>query len=751
MQVKKRNGEIEAFDYRKLDNQIKFTFRGYESLIPIFRSEIEEVINNRNEISSDDLLDLYIDTAKNLISRMYPEFANIAGRFYVQKKQKELYGIKHAGEYPIFSETIMSGNIVGIDLEKLDGIRPDVWQELDNMIKPELDFRLTIMGAINMFDKYLFKGELPQLGYMRVALAPFVEELSNKPKEYCADTLALIKQRYNDLTGNTDTGEVAYTEATPKWISSLTKTQQVASCVVMNIADDSESILANTNDAGLYSRYGGGISWYIGFLRSMGSSIDLTGGKSSGIVPFSKLYEATINAFNQRGLRKGSGIAAYDWWGLDIEDFVMLNDKGGVPEKRARGLKLSVVINYLLIERAIKDEQVALFDPKEVGLNYCKTIEEFNKMYETYEKNPHIKKKFVSARDLISLIIKQRKKTGNIYILFKEVVNNETTPFKDTIFTSNLCQEIMLPAQPLAGVDTELNYSFNEQEYTETKTRAVGDTWLCNLASININHFMLLSKFDRLNMVYNLLKAQDNLIDTAFYPNKSGEFTNKMYRPIGIGINNLAKYFARINIKFSSKEAKVEMDKAMREFQLTVIEASTMLAKERGAFPLINNTKWKDENWVRSFVRDERVADLVLERGVRFSTHFAIAPTATSSLIANVTEGIEPIKDFISIKTTDLGATPNPAPDLRQLGNRYELAHTFDNSHLIELAGIRQRYMEQGQSVNTYELAYDKDKSYSIKEETKLWLDCYKNGVKSLYYFNGLKGAEKDECESCSS
>jgi ribonucleoside-diphosphate reductase alpha chain len=234
-----------------------------------------------------------------------------------------------------------------------------------------------------------------------------------------------------------------------------------------------------------------------------------------------------------------------------------------------------------------------------------------------------------------------------------------------------------------------------------------------------------MSKKEQTTSAYCLLRASDNLIDWQYYPVKDGEMFNRNYRAIGIGMNNLAYHFASKDIKFSDKEAEKEMQQLSKSMKTVFTAMSEKLADERGNFPFFHKTK--------------------LTRPSRFSTLFAIAPTATSSIIIGATEGIEPVVNLISEKT---GTYSNKqlAPSLSELRGKYELAFDIPTEALYNLAAIRQKYLlDQGQSVNTY--ITNTDSAYDILKDI---IYAESIGLKSLYYLQS-KNTEVEVCESCAS
>jgi ribonucleoside-diphosphate reductase alpha chain len=314
--------------------------------------------------------------------------------------------------------------------------------------------------------------------------------------------------------------------------------------------------------------------------------------------------------------------------------------------------------------------------------------------------------------------------TGNLYIFFDEN-SNEQSPFKDKIHQSNLCQEIHLPTKAAKFVGDELTLNVSDQTYTTSTTTTTGHLALCNLSSINIAKWDSMTMAERDASAYCLLRASDNLIDWQYYPVKDGELFNRNYRAIGIGMNNLAYHFASKSIKFTDEVARKEMEYLSKSMKSVFTNMSAKLAGERGNFPFFNRTNHT--------------------KPTRFATLFAIAPTATSSIIIGATEGIEPVVKLISEKT---GTYSNKqlAPDLANLKGKYELAFDIPTKTLYDLAAIRQKHLlDQGQSINTY--MANTTSAYEIWQNI---IYAEKVGLKSLYYLQS-KNSSVEVCESCAS
>ena len=420
-----------------------------------------------------------------------------------------------------------------------------------------------------------------------------------------------------------------------------------------------------------------------------------------------------------------------------------------------------MIFNNILIKRALLNEKVTLFDPKEVvNLIEAKSEEEFEKWYNYYEKQDNIRKVKVDAIDILEEFFKQRYETGNIYEMFEENVQ-EQNMFKEKIYSSNLCTEILIPSYPLKLHNDKVVIDLDGNVYIEGTKENPGEIGLCNLSSINIAEFMEMSDKEKYKTCYTLLRSMDNLLDYAFYPVKEAEISNKLRRSVGIGVFNYAYYLAKNKALPESDEAKELTFRAFEDLAYFLHKASIELAKERGRAPWFHKTKYADgvlpqdlskspfknkfeykRNW-------DKIRKDYKSIGGRFSVLMAIAPTASSAIWSGATEGIEFPKDFIVQKTFNNIVEKQILPDLNKLGQYYKLAWDIDNKVIIELASIRQIFIDQSQSVSLY-YTQEKGKYLSHKhlEDT---IYAIKNGLKTLYYsYNKDEDQSKyKHCDSC--
>ena len=709
----KRDGTTEPYDYMKTYNVCLYAYEGNTTLADALMAALDIKIYNRMPVTV--LVDEIIDTLSNLTSVITPIHDQAAKRLYLQKMYKDIYGMKR-DQYPNYTEVLAT--LVENDriIDIFDVLTEEELLRLGEAIVPSRDLDSTYLGLNLFFDKYSFKVhgqpvELLQHGFMRLALQGFLYENEDVLTDF-------IIQRYNDLS------TFVYTEATPKWLNSLTPDAQMASCCLHQMEDNSESINKVNSDVGQYSRHGGGNAVDVSPLRMRGSSIGRAG-KSSGPTPTIQDVEAKIVLYNQLGARPGACVITFQWWHADVFEMLELKDEGGNESKRARKLQYSIKLNRIFLRRLEQGKEITLFDPKIAKKLLTLYGKEFDTEYERLEREGK-GAKTVTAAELGYIIAKIRAETGNLYVFFDEN-SNEGSPFKEKITQSNLCQEIHLPTVAAEHVEDTLTLNLSNQSY-ETNTRSkAGLLALCNLSSVNVAKWATMSVEEQQTSAYCLLRASDNLIDWQYYPVKDGEMFNRNYRAIGIGQNNLAYHFASKGIKYSSAAALDEMRSLSYSMRDVFTLASEDLAEERGNFPFFHKTN--------------------LTRPSRFSTLFAIAPTATSSIIIGATEGIEPIVNLISEKT---GTYSNKqlAPDLANLRGQYELAFDIPTKAIYDLAAVRQEWLldgHQGQSVNTY--TTNTNSAYEILTDI---IYAEKVGLKSLYYLQS-QNSSVEVCESCAS
>ena len=745
--VIKRDNSKERFSIDKIKNICNWATNGDENFTHKILSSFTPKLYN--SIKTKDVFDLLIRTSANQINPMYSEFEYIAARFLLLKMYKETWIKKiHDGKlnYPELSSVIKKGISCGrYDPALFNQYSAEEIDELGNYIKQERDYLFTYKALYFFYSKYCFrdnknkKFELPQDAYMRVAMMLFVNE--NK-----SERLQLVKRMYDALSLH------QVTVATPIMLNTGTISQQLSSCVLSVMNDDTASIMDTCKNLAIYSKFKGGTALDVSYLRASGSYINGNNGFSSGPVPFIKIVESIMKGFNQGSERPGACCVYFNWWHWNVREMVVLKNNNGTEENRARFLKYAVKINDLFIDRVLKDESISLFNPKDVQPLLTCFGEEFNRKYKEYEDNPEIPKTIIKARDLMALILKERAETGNIYLFHIENVNNSSL-LNRYINSSNLCTEITLPSSFSTGISEELDSVGNS---IIKKTNA-GEIALCNLASINLVEWAKLKPQEKQDLAYIVVRGMDNTVDLAHYPVLEAKNSNKQYRFLGIGASNYANYLAQRKIVIDEPAALDATQEVFEDLSYNLIKSSIELAKIRGKFSKFNETKW-----AQGILPIDMANKLALQLpkhgpnmklwdglredlrryGIRNATLMAVAPTATTGKSINATESTEPIQQTF-YKEDGIINIPTLVPDLRINRKYYKRAIDCDQFALLRLAAVRQCYIDQSQSVNIYFA-----KIVSATDFMMLHFYGFALGLKTFYYCKTEKQVT-EVCESC--
>ena len=434
-----------------------------------------------------------------------------------------------------------------------------------------------------------------------------------------------VKETYDSLSNG------YYTHATPTLFNSGLKMQQLSSCFLIGMEDDSiEGIFNTIKDCALISKTAGGIGMHAHNIRGSGSRIKSTNGKSNGLIPFLKIFNETAKSVDQGGgKRKGSFAVYLEPWHADIEQFLELRKNTGAEEFRARDLFYALWIPDLFMKRVEDDGDWTLMSEHECPGLSDTYGNEFVKLYEKYEKEiPHLEK--IKARDLMSKIIEAQIETGQPYMLYKDSINNKSNQKNiGVIKSSNLCAEIV--------------------EYSDKS-----ETSVCNLASIALPKFIKKSKGKKKEYDYKALykiaklatKNLDEVIDINFYPTDKTETSNSKHRPIGLGIQGLADVFFELEIAHDSEEAKVINKLIFETIYFGALEASHELAKEKGAYSTFKGSplsegQFQFDMWGASpsdMWDWETLREKIKKDGARNSLTTACMPTASTGIILGNTE-----------------------------------------------------------------------------------------------------------------
>jgi ribonucleoside-diphosphate reductase alpha chain len=744
--VIKRDGRKQSYDPAKMRNACMWACDGKDFMADELIRDTE--IKLHKEIHIKDMFQQLIITAVNKISMLQPMWEDVAAKLELMKIYKETMNISKGEEYPHLKDVLVKGLEHKIyDRKTISKFTSDEIEKINAAIVPDRDQIFNYKGLVTFFDKYCLnytktkKLELPQHAYMRVAMALMADE---------HDKVKRVIEEYNELSQHN------FTRATPIMLNALTPGQQLSSCVLNTLDDDSHSILDTGKNLGIYSKFKGGTALDISSMRAKGGYIEGTQGYSSGPVPFMKFYEQIMKAWNQGGKRPGALAIYFNWWHLDVSDILSLKSNGGTDENRARGLQYAIKLNDYFIKAVIEDTEVTLFDPKDTTELIGKFGDEFIQLYKMYEVKSTVRKKTVKARELWEKLFKERSETGNIYLFHEENVN-ETTMLNRYIGSSNLCTEIVLPSRASKALGEEL-VTMEDSEKRIIKRYTAGEIALCNLSSVNAEKWFYMTEEQKWQTVRTMVRGLDNTVDVANYPVKEGKNSNLMYRYLGIGILNQTNYLALKKIIVDTQESAEEQDALWDELSYMIISVSCELAIEKGKFEKFYETEWSkgilpihkaNKNAFGLTKREidwekwNELAERVKTFGIRNAQLMAIAPTATSGKAVNSIESTEPVHDFF-YKEEGTITVPTVVPNFRKNNAYYKRAFDCDQYALLKNAAVRQKWIDQAQSVNVYIKRPD-----SLLEMTKLHIYGFKNGMKTFYYLKQMKESEDYTCESC--
>ena len=757
--VKKRDGSIERLDLDKLHVMVEEACKDLAG-VSASQVEINSGIQFYDGITTAEIQEILIRSASDLIDLENPNYQFVAARLLLFAIRKQLCGRRE--EIIALKDHIKRCVDLGVyDAEVLTKYTEAEIDKIDTFINHDRDYLFTYAGLRQVVDKYLVQDrssskifELPQFMYALISMTIFAEY----PQE---TRLSYVKRYYDAISKH------RINIPTPIMAGVRTPLRQFASCVLVDVDDTLDSIFSSDMAIGRYVAQRAGIGINAGRIRGINSKI--RGGEVShtGVVPFLKKFEATVRCCTQNGIRGGSATVHFPIWHQEIQDIIVLKNNKGTEDNRVRKLDYSIQISKIFYERFIQDGEITLFSPHDVpGLYDRFGYPEFDDLYVQYENDPSIPKKTVKAQELILDLLKERAETGRIYIMNIDHCNSHSS-FKDKVEMSNLCQEITLPTKPLQHIDAEN-----------------GEIALCILSAVNVGKVKSDEELE--NLCDLSVRALDELIDYQQYPIIAAEIGTKARRSLGVGFIGLAHYLAKLGYKYDSQEARDAVHGLSESFQYFLLKSSNQLAKEKGACSAFQNTKYadgilpidtykKDVDEITSISLEhdwETLRTSILEHGIRHSTLSAQMPSESSSVVSNATNGIEPPRDYLSVKKSKKGPLKQIVPQYHTLKNNYTLLWDMpSNRGYINTVAVMQNFFDQAISGNwSYNPQNYPDNEVPVSVMAQDFLTTYKYGWKTSYYQNTydnksdeidhkpdikslvselLNTNEEEDCESC--
>lgn len=619
--------------------------------------------------------------------------------------------------------------------------------EAEGFIVKDRDKLFTYSGLDLLLKRYVIHDhnhvplETPQEMFMGIALHLCMNEK--------IDRMKWVKRTYDMLS------RLEVTMATPTMSNARKLYHQLSSCFIDMVPDSLDGIYRSLDNFAKVSKLGGGMGMYFGKVRATGSAIRGFKGAAGGVIRWIRLVNDTAVAVDQLGMRQGAVAVYLDVWHKDLPEFLQLRTNNGDDRMKAHDVFPAVCYPDLFWKLA--DENIDapwyLMCPHEILAVKGYSLEdyygeEWEKRYYDCVNDSHISKRTVSVKDIVRLVLRSAVETGTPFAFNRDTVNRmNPNGHAGMIYCSNLCTEIAQNMAPIEYVSTNISVE-NGDTVLLTTTRP-GDFVVCNLASLSLGNLPLEDDEYMQRIIETAVRALDNVIDLNFYPLEYAKLTNHKYRSIGLGVSGYHHMLAKRNIKWESEEHLKFVDEMFERINFAAIKADNALAIERGAYKLFDGSDWQNGDYFKKRgYTSEKWKDLqrsVCENGMRNAYLLAIAPTSSTSVLSGTTAGVDPVMKRFYLEEKKGSMLPRVAPELSiNTWWYYKPAHTIDQTWSIKAAGVRQRHIDQAQSMNLYIT-----NEFTMRQVLNLYIEAWKAGVKTIYYVRS-KSLEVEDCDSCS-
>lgn len=751
------------------DRLVRFLERCPESHLPeIDASEIiAEVIRGAFDgMTPSDITRALVLSSRSRIERdpAYDALAAQLQRWIIY--QQSLGKSQFSDDFKsVYHEQFEHYIIEGIRCDRLsEELRDFDLRRLSDALSPERDTQFQYLGLQTIYDRYLLhkdgrRIETPQYFWMRVAMGLALAETDDREGRAIEFYELLSSFRY--------------TTATPTLFNSGTQNPQLSSCYLTTVQDDLEHIFKSVGDNAVLSKWAGGLGNDWTNIRATGARIKGTNGESQGVIPFLKIVNDAAVAVNQGGKRKGAVCAYMEPWHLDFEEFLDLRKNTGDDRRRTHDMHTAAWIPDLFMQRVRDGGSWTLFSPDEVPDLHDTYGIDFKTRYEQYESDAKEEKlrlhRTVAATDLWRKMLTRLFETGHPWVTFKDPSNvRSPQDHAGVVHSSNLCTEILLNTSP-------------------------EETAVCNLGSINLGAHIVDGRLDHELLRHTIqiaMRMLDNVIDINFYPTPEARNANLRHRPVGLGLMGFQDALHKMGMPYASDDAVAFADTSMEAISYFAILASSELAKQRGKYQSYTGSKWDcgllpiDTIDLLAEHRGEPidvdrgstldwniVRESIAQNGMRNSNCLAIAPTATISTIVGVTQSIEPTYkqlysksnlsgEFTQVNTALVnclkehslwnaemvdalkyydGGVGEIAIMPEHLRRLFATAFEIEPQWLIAAAARRQKWIDQGQSLNLYLSAP------SGKAIDAMYQAAWQKGLKTTYYLRSLAATQVEK------
>lgn len=704
----------------------------------------------KSDMTAKEAFDALIKAAVELTTPEAPAWEMISARvlsYYAARKVgalEEELGI--AGFYDKLKYMTTEG-LYGDYI--LANYTEDEINEAATLMRPERDKLLNYSGLDLLLKRYVIKTyagkalERVQEMFLGIAL-----HLAMPEKKDCR--LMWVGRIYDLLS------RLEVTMATPTLSNARKPNHQLSSCFIDTVPDSLDGIYRSLDNFSQVSKFGGGMGMYFGKVRATGGSIRGFKGVAGGVVRWMRLVNDTAVAVDQLGMRQGAVAVYLDAWHKDLPEFLQLRTNNGDDRMKAHDIFPAVCYPDLFWRMAAEDlnQNWYLFCPNEIMRlkGYCLEDcygEKWERKYLDCVRDRRLSRRVISVKDIVRLVLRSAVETGTPFTFNRDTVNRANpNGHKGMIYCSNLCTEIAQNMAPIESVSKTVETK--DGDTVVVTTTRPGEFVVCNLASLSLGRLPLEDEEQMKEKVATVVRALDNVITLNFYPVPYARITNQRYRSIGLGVSGYHHALAKRHIKWESEEHLAFVDKVFETINRAAILASSELAKEKGSYPFFDGSDWQTGAYFdkRGYTGAawQAVRDVVARQGMRNAYLLAVAPTSSTSIIAGTTAGLDPIMKRFFLEEKKGSMLPRVAPELSDATYwMYKGAYLIDQKWSVRASGVRQRHIDQAQSMNLY-ITND----FTMRQVLDLYLLAWRCGVKTIYYVRS-KSLEVEECESCSS
>ncbi|EGV08793.1 ribonucleoside-diphosphate reductase, alpha subunit [Parvimonas sp. oral taxon 393 str. F0440] len=695
----------------------------------------------------NEKVELLIKASSELTSKENPNWEYISARIYAYKIHKEISNYEkewHIVDFKSKIQVLTKANLYGEYI--LENYSNDDIDELEKYIDNSRDELFTYSSLDLVYKRYLICDshkkviETMQEMFMGIAMHLAIPE---------KDRVSFAKKVYDVLSN------LKATVATPTMSNARKPFHQLSSCFIDTVPDTLKGIYRSIDNFAQVSKHGGGMGLYFGKVRANGSDIRGFKGVAGGVIRWIKLANDTAVAVDQLGVRQGSCAVYLDVWHRDIPEFLNLRTNNGDDRMKAHDVFPAICFPNLFWRLAKENinSNWYLFCPHEVKevMGFCLEDfygEEWEEKYRLCIKEPRLDKRILTVKDLVKLILKSQVETGTPFIFNRDNANNANpNSHKGMIYSSNLCTEIMQNMKEILDVEDKI-LQIDGEDHVVTDVKA-GDFVVCNLASLVLGNIDLKNDEEMEFVVSTMIRALDNVIDLNYYPTPFAKITNAKYRAIGLGTSGYHHALVKNKIMWQTEEHLEFMDKVYEKINYFAIKESSKIAEEKGSYKYFEGSEWQNGKYFekREYNSEEwiELKEKVAKNGLRNAYLLAVAPTGSTSIIAGTTAGVDPVMMRYFLEEKKGSIIPRVAPDLTpETFWLYENAHEVDQTWSIKAGGVRQRHIDQGQSLNLY-ITTD----YKMSQILNLLILSCEVGLKSIYYIRS-KSLDIEECDSCS-